>query len=586
MLWLKRAAWILVALAGIYGGYRGVSGYLAGRQQAQALPYATTAVSVGSVTQSVSDPGAIASATSTQVVAEVAGHVTAVDVSIGQIVKAGTVLVELSDDSGLGADVAAAQAALVQAQAQLQADVDPSVNVTQAQIQAAQIQVQQAEQTVQQQEAVIAGLTVTAPFSGLITAVSAAQGQSIGEGQGLLTLVDDSRTLAVIPVADTLLPEIGVGGPVSVTVQATGATLAGEITAIGAPPLGSPAAAVAGAQPVTVALSHPGGGVLAGGAALATFTPTGPQSQNASAFTATGVVAYPVATTVPAQQGGTLASIAGVGQRVAEGQTLAVLTSPALNTQLSQSLLALQADRNNLADLRNPAPASQPTIAAQQEQVTALEQALVLRQQAYANLRVVAPISGQITAIAAVPGMAVGQGAPVMAMIDPSALQAQVTVDELDVSQIHVGQAAQVTIAALGGRTLAGQVIQMAPTAVVSNGVSTYQVTISLPQVAGMQSGMSVQATIAIASAASAVRVPAESVQTANGAAYVLVPDAQGTPASQPVRTGIVGNTWTQITSGLTPGQTIIVAMAQSGTANTGAALRLAGGPAGGGGGR
>jgi HlyD family secretion protein len=591
MVWMKRGAWILVALAVVYGGYLGVTAYLAGRQQAQSTPYATTTVSKGPVTDDVSDPGAIASATTTNVVAAVGGHVTAVEATVGQVVEAGAVLLQLSDDSGLGADVASAQAALIQAQAQLQADVDPAVNVTQAQIQAAEIQVQQQEQTVQQQERTLAELNVTAPFSGVVTAVAVAPGQTIGGGQGLLTLTDDSQSLAVIQVAESLLPEIAVGGPVSVNILSTGATLAGRITQVGTVPLGTTATASASVQPVTVVLSNPGSGLVAGAAAVATFTPTGPQARNASPFSATGVVAYPLTTTVSAQQAGTLASMVGTGQRVQAGQTLAVLTNAALQSQLDQAQLALQNERDNLSSLQDPEPASSATIEAQQAQVTALEQALALRQQAYANLQVLAPIAGQVTAIDVVPGMAVGQGMAVMTMIDPAALQAQVMVDELNVAQIHVGQAAQVTVAALGGQSLAGRVTAISPVAVVSNGVSTYQVTISIPQVAGMQSGMSVQATIEIASVADAVRVPAEAVQSGNGGSYVLVPDAQGVPTAQAVKTGVVGNVWTQVVSGLQPGQTIIVAVAQTGTTNTTAALRLGGGtpgarPAGGGGGR
>ena len=584
MVWMKRGAWILVALAVVYGGYLGVTAYLAGRQQAQSTPYATTTVSKGPVTDDVSDPGAIASATTTNVVAAVGGHVTAVEATVGQVVEAGAVLLQLSDDSGLGADVASAQAALIQAQAQRQADVDPAVNVTQAQIQAAEIQVQQQERT-------LAELNVTAPFSGVVTAVAVAPGQTIGGGQGLLTLTDDSQSLAVIQVAESLLPEIAVGGPVSVNILSTGATLAGRITQVGTVPLGTTATASASVQPVTVVLSNPGSGLVAGAAAVATFTPTGPQARNASPFSATGVVAYPLTTTVSAQQAGTLASMVGTGQRVQAGQTLAVLTNAALQSQLDQAQLALQNERDNLSSLQDPEPASSATIEAQQAQVTALEQALALRQQAYANLQVLAPIAGQVTAIDVVPGMAVGQGMAVMTMIDPAALQAQVMVDELNVAQIHVGQAAQVTVAALGGQSLAGRVTAISPVAVVSNGVSTYQVTISIPQVAGMQSGMSVQATIEIASVADAVRVPAEAVQSGNGGSYVLVPDAQGVPTAQAVKTGVVGNVWTQVVSGLQPGQTIIVAVAQTGTTNTTAALRLGGGtpgarPAGGGGGR
>jgi HlyD family secretion protein len=586
--WLKRAAWILVGLVVVYAGYRGIRTLTASRAT-RAPAYATAAVGRGPVTETVSDPGVIVSATSTQVVAGAAGHVTAVGAAVGQVVKAGDVVAELSDDQGLGASVASAQAALVQAQSQLAAYLNPAVNTTDAQITAAQLQVQQAQLALAQQQTAAAKLTVAAPFAGVVTDVAAYPGQPVGSGQNVLTLADNSQTWAVVQVDETLLPQIAAGGPANVTIQGTGATVSGHILQIDTN--GTPTGKAGQTFPVTIALDHPVTGVMAGMTAIASITPTGISGAGAGPISATGSIAFRNSAPVTAQQSGTVTSVASVGQTVAAGDPLAVLANPTVAAQLQQAQISLQSSQNSLDALLHPQPAAAPTITAQQAQVDALQQSLALRQQAYGNLQIRAPITGQITAVSIVSGTAVAQGTAVMTMMDPNALQAQVSVDELDVAKIKVGQSATVTVNALPGQTYTGKVSAIAPTAVVSSGVSTYAVTIDLPSVAAFRSGMSVQASIQIASVDNAVRVPAEAVQSAAGRSYVLMPGTGGgAPTPRAVETGVVGDAWTQIVSGLQPGDVIVVAQAQTATTQSTqrAVFQLGGGeraPAGGGGG-
>jgi HlyD family secretion protein len=567
LVWVKRGAWLVLALAVVFGIYKGRALLAAGASKSAGPTYATIKVGTGPVTSTVSDPGTIESATSTNVVAEVAGHVSQIDVKVGQVVKQGDTLLTLTDDSGLGAEVASAEASLVQAQATLQADENPAINVTQAQIQSAQIQLQQEQLAVKQQQDTINKLTVTAPFAGQVTAVDVAPGEPVGSGQALLTYVDNSQTWAVVQVQETMLSDIAVGGPATVTIQGTGATLSGQISQIGT----TPTAGARGGQtfPVTIVLNNPGTGAIGGMTAIATITPTGPNGVGVAPFTATGTVTYPQTVTVAAQEPGTLASIASVGQTAQAGGVLAVVTNPDLQAQLKQAELTLQSDQDNLDNLEQPAPAAQTTIEAQQAQVNALQQQLALRQQAYANLTITAPISGEITAIDVIPGNAVAQGTTVMSMLDPNALEAQVAVDELDISKVKVGEDAQITVNALPGKTYTGKVISIAPTAVVSSGVSTYQVDISLPNQPELLTGMSVQAAIQVADVTDATRVPAEAVQSVNGRYFVMIPTAAGGERPQPVQVGVVGDVWTQIKSGLQPGQTIVVAsVAATGSAN------------------
>ena len=560
MAWVKRAAWLLVGLALAYGAYRAAGSYFASRQPQQ-TPYATAVVGRGTVTETVADPGVIASATTSDVASAASGHVQTL-AAVGQLVQAGDPVAEISDDQGLGAAVASAQANLIQAQAQLAADLNPALNVTEAQVEAAALAVEQAKLAMAQQQIQVDRLTVAAPFSGLVSDVGVSPGQVVAAGQVLLAEVDDCQVEVIVPVREDLAPGIAIGGPATVTIPATGATVSGQIVQLG----DGPGASIASGLPVTIVLDHVPTGVLAGMAALATITPTGPAARVATGpISATGVVTFPATAAVIAQQPGTVASIAAIGQRVSAGSALVVLANANLQAQLQQAAISVQASQASLDALAHPQPVAEATITAQRAQVEALAQALSLRQRAYATLTVTAPFAGQVAAVNTVVGAAVGQGAPLVSLLDPAHLEAQVAVDELDVAKVKVGQAVQVSVAALGGQPLAGQVTAIAATAVVSSGVSTYQGTVSLPQNPELRVGMSVQASIAIAGVSDVVRIPAEAVQAAAGQAFVWVPGQQGgSPVQKGIQTGVEGDAWTEVRSGLAPGDVIVVAQAQN----------------------
>jgi HlyD family secretion protein len=580
VVWVKRALVALAVVVVAYGVYRGRT-VLAARQT-RAPSYATATVSQGPVQVTVSDPGTVVAATTVNVTPQVGGRVAQVAVQVGQTVKAGDVLLRLEDDQGLAAAVASAQAALAQAQAQLAADLDPSLNVNPAQVQAAAIQVKQAQLAVQQQQDAVNRLTVTAPFAGEVTSVAVVPGQTVSAGQMLLTFVDNSQVWVTVPVPESWLPYVAVGGPATVTVQGTAQTYDGRITQIGTTP--SPASKGTGQTfPVTVVLTNPGPGLMAGMTAIVTLPPGPAAPAGTQSLSATGSVAYPAAVTVNAQQGGTVVSVPTVGQTYAAGATLVQESNPDLQAQLQQAELTLQADQANLAALQSPAPPAQATVDAQRAQVASLQAQLQAKQQQYDQLTVRAPVDGQVTAVNVTPGETVGTGTTVVTLLDRNGLEAQVNVDELDVAKIKLGQQAQIQINALPNKTYDGRVIAIAPTAVVQNGVSTYQVTLSLPHAPEILPGMSLTATILVATVDNAVRVPSEAVQTAGNRSFVTVVDSSGRLRPPPVQVGLVSDRWTQIVSGLQPGQQIVVAFAQQGAGNVNAAFfRFAGGFGGG----
>ena len=203
------------------------------------------------------------------------------------------------------------------------------------------------------------------------------------------------------------------------------------------------------------------------------------------------------------------------------------------------------------------------------------KQAVANDQTNLANYTIVAPFNGTISAVQAQVG-ANASGA--IATIITSKQLVDLSVNEVDAAKIALGQKATLTFDAIPSLTLTGTVAQINPSGTVAQGVVTYALQISLDtQDSRVKTGMSVNANIQTAVALNTLSVPSAAIKTTNGTSYVQVFDPpiatttiaaatanQGVLAPTPpknvtVVTGISNSTNTQILSGLTAGEQIVV---------------------------
>jgi len=170
-----------------------------------------------------------------------------------------------------------------------------------------------------------------------------------------------------------------------------------------------------------------------------------------------------------------------------------------------------------------------------------------------------------------------------------AALAAGVTIAEADLPRVSVGQAASVTITAVGG-TSKGKVASIAPTATGGNSsVVTYAVVVSLSGVpADARAGMTASVSLTVASATNVLAVPAIALISGTDGYSVRIMGANGSVTSQAVTVGLVTSSLAEIKSGLSEGQNVVIgvstARASTGT-TTGGGFGGLGGALGGGGG-
>jgi RND family efflux transporter MFP subunit len=114
--------------------------------------------------------------------------------------------------------------------------------------------------------------------------------------------------------------------------------------------------------------------------------------------------------------------------------------------------------------------------------------ALAQAQNSLGYTRIGAPFAGVVTEKKADPGTLASPGMSIFTIEDTHSYRLEVTVDEGDIRLVHVGQAAPVTIDALGNIQLSGKVVQIVPAADPAS--RSFLVKIGLPADARLRSGL------------------------------------------------------------------------------------------------
>jgi macrolide-specific efflux system membrane fusion protein len=151
---------------------------------------------------------------------------------------------------------------------------------------------------------------------------------------------------------------------------------------------------------------------------------------------------------------------------------------------------------------------------------------------------------------------------------DLKALQVVAAFAEADAIKIKAGQSATVSLNAEPGTTITAALASVSPTPTTTNGVVSYSATFSLTKLpANARIGQTANVTVQTAKAANALYVPSTAIQTSGTTYTVTMADGSGT---RDVKIGVRGDSFTQVTSGLTEGERVdLIQGAIGGTAGT-----------------
>ena len=276
--------------------------------------------------------------------------------------------------------------------------------------------------------------------------------------------------------------------------------------------------------------------------------------------------------------------------------------------QLEAAKMQLTQAQRQLANLPNAiasatADVALKTVLASTAQTALTEAQNALSQASGNSPQIVAPFSGFVTAVNVKGGDYIYKGTVAIQIADPNKFQSDILVGETNILKISIGQPALITLAALPGVTLSGNVSFISPTAAVQSGVVNYSVTVNVnntpvqssapganavstnstrrivsPQTANVQlkDGLNATVSLIILQKSNVLLVPNAAITSQEGQDYVEILLPNGTTEPRAIQVGETDYRNTEVTSGLSAGDKVAIP-SLSGTATTSTPSRPAG---------
>jgi RND family efflux transporter MFP subunit len=230
--------------------------------------------------------------------------------------------------------------------------------------------------------------------------------------------------------------------------------------------------------------------------------------------------------------------------------------------QVEVERLSLVEAQDELAELLEGVDLRDITL--READVASAQVALDAAQQELDDAVLLAPMTGVIQVVNIEVGDTVGATTPVVMIADPSIVEVDGTVDEIDVLFMREGAAATVTMDALAGEVLAGTVSSISSKAQSLQGVVTYPISIrvDLPDGVQLVEGLSAVANVVI-NEEDGLLIPLQSVYGSYQQPMVQIVNGSDTE----YREVVLGNSddfWTVVQQGLSEGERVVMEVTEA----------------------
>lgn len=517
---------------------------------AEAKEQRTAVASVQDITSTLSASGSLEAKNSYNITSLVEGEVVEASFEEGDQVTEGQVLYRI-DSSSMESQVSSASKNLERAQENYQ----------------------DALADYQEAQADFSGNTYKSTRTGYIKELHIQAGDRVSGQTVIADIYNDKIMKLKVPFLSTDAVNITAGSPCTVTLTDTGESLTGTVTSVG-----NMDETITGGRVVRyvhVQVENPGGLTTSHMAVVTVGDLTCSEE---------GAFEPSVDTTLTAENLDSSVEIEAV--LVAEGDYVTEGT-PLFRMTASSADKLLRTYESNVDSAESQVESAQNNVDTTQDN--------------YDNYTITAPISGQVITKNVKAGDTISKNSnseTTLAVIyDLSALTFEMSIDEMDIQSVEVGQTVEVTADAFEGEVFTGTVTNVSLNGSYSNGVTNYPVTVTLNETGDLIPGMNVTGTIILDKAEGVLAIPADSLMRGNKV-YVKDSSAQEEPGvpsgfrSVEVETGLISDEYVEIVSGLSEGDEVYVDEASK---ETGAVMMMpmggsgpsggpaAGGPAGGG---
>ena len=379
----------------------------------------------------------------------------------------------------------------------------------------------------------------TADMSGTVSEVYVKNGDTVSAGTELMRIVGDNNIYltGLFPYASP--SDFYVGQTATIYINGFAGTTTGTVTAVSS----STVTTSTGLQAVSVQVTAANPGLVTADYTasiyIGNYSSYGQTSINLSA-----------SSVVTAEASGKVTGLSWLaGDTISEGQRICTITGDSVDNSIENAKISME---NAQSSLENA-------------------------QETLDDYSITAPISGEVVTKTAKAGDKIegGSDGTLCVIYDLSYLEMTMSIDELDISDVAVGQEVQITADAVEGTTYTGVVTKVSVAGTTSGGITTYPVTVRIDETEGLRPGMNVDAEIILESAEDVLAIPSGAVNRGNtvlitadspSAANAVDQEAPEGYVYVEVETGISDDSYTQVLSGLQEGDTVAYLQTASGS--------------------
>lgn len=371
-------------------------------------------------------------------------------------------------------------------------DMDREIETAQKNVQYAEDDLEEAKEDLAKAQSDLNGGTWCAKSSGYIKNLNLKAGDSVSQNLEIADLYNDTTMKLKLPFLSIEADAIAVGTQMIVTLSDTGEQIPGQVIE-----KSSMEEALTGGtvvKYVTLVVSNPGGLSASDSATAQSGDISSVASGTFEAYTE-NKLKYDLSASV---------KVASVlvhdGQYVTAGTPVFTMTQDSLSDALKSYEKAIEQAEQSLDNAQNSL----------EQQAEKLE-----------DYTITAPISGQVIRKSGKVGDKISKSGSdsdnTLAIIyDLSELTFEMSIDELDISNVEVGQEVDVTADAFEDETYTGHVTNVSLNGSYQSGVTTYPVTVTLDDEKNLLPSMNVDGTIILEEATDVLRIPANALQRGN----------------------------------------------------------------------
>ena len=374
----------------------------------------------------------------------------------------------------------------------------------------------------------------TADMSGTVSEVYVRNGDTVNAGTALLKIVGDNSIYIDFMFSYADSGDFYVGQSATIFINGFAGTLQGTVQQVSQSSTASGNAAGSGRELTTVRVKAANPGLVTedytASAVIGSYSSYGSASVKVSE-----------SSTVTAETSGKVSGLNLLaGDTVSKGDRVCTITGDSVDNAIENARISVS---NAGSSLENA-------------------------QDRLSDYEVTAPISGTVVTKSAKAGDKIegGSSGTLCTIYDLTYLEMTMNIDELDISDVAVGQTVEVTADAVEGKTYTGVVTRVSVAGVTSGGITAYPVTVRIDETDGLLPGMNVDAEIVIEESRDTLAIPCGALNRGDtvlitagspGAVNALDQEAPEGYVYVEVETGVSDGSYIDATSGLQEGDTV-----------------------------